>query len=70
MASIEELYRKTEFAKLPLKKDRTPISAKDFDASELQVSEEQIEKARGGKLGNLTGGFTNAKKYSDITDRK
>jgi hypothetical protein len=70
MASIEELYKKTEFAKLPLKKDRTPITARDFDSSELQVSEEQLEKARGGKLGNLTGGFTNAKKYSDITDRK
>lgn len=70
MASIEELYKKTEFAKLPLKKDRTPITAKDFDSSELQVSEEQIEKARGGKLGNLTGGYTNSKKYSDITERK
>jgi hypothetical protein len=70
MASIEELYKKTEFAKLPLKKDRTPITAKDFDSSELQVSEEQLEKARGGKLGNLAGGFTPTKKYSDITDRK
>jgi len=70
MSSIEELYKKTEFAKLPLKKDRTPISARDFDSSELQVSEETIEKARGGKLGNLTGGYTNTKKYSDITDRK
>jgi hypothetical protein len=70
MASIEELYKKTEFAKLPLKKDRTPITARDFDSSELQVSEEQLEKARGGKLGNLVGGFTPTKKYSDITDRK
>jgi len=70
MASIEELYKKTEFAKLPLKKDRTPITARDFDNSELQVSEEQLEKARGGKLGNLAGGFTPTKKYSDITDRK
>jgi hypothetical protein len=70
MASIEELYRKTDFAKLPLKKDRTPITARDFDSSELQISEERIEKARGGKLGNLTGGFTNTKKYSDVTDRK
>jgi hypothetical protein len=70
MASIEELYKKTEFAKLPLKKDRTPITARDFDSSELQVSEEQLEKARGGKLGNLAGGFTPTKKYSDITDRK
>ncbi len=70
MASIEEMYKKSEFAKLPLKKDRTPLTAKDFDSSELQVSEEQIEKARGGKLGNLTGGYTNSKKYSDITERK
>jgi len=70
MASIEELYKKTEFAKLPLKKDRTPITAKDFDSSEIQVSEEQLDKARGGKLGNLAGGFTPTKKYSDITDRK
>jgi hypothetical protein len=70
MASIEELYKKTEFAKLPLKKDRTPITARDFDSSELQASEEQLEKARGGKLGNLAGGFTPTKKYSDITDRK
>lgn len=70
MASIEEMYKKSEFAKLPLKKDRTPITAKDFDSSELQVSEQQIEKSRGGKLGNLTGGFTPTKKYSDVTDRK
>lgn len=70
MASIEELYKKTEFAKLPLKKDRTPISAKDFDGSDLQIGEQQIEKSRGGKLGTLTGGFTNTKKYSDVTDRK
>lgn len=70
MASIEELYKKSEFAKLPSKKDRTPISAKDFDGSDLHLTEEQIEKARGGKLGNLTGGYTNVKKYSDITDRK
>ena len=70
MASIEEMYKKSEFAKLPLKKDRTPLTAKDFDSSELQISEEQIEKGRGGKLGNLTGGFTPTKKYSDVTDRK
>lgn len=70
MASIEEMYKKSEFAKLPLKKDRTPITAKDFDSSELQVSEQQLEKGRGGKLGNLTGGFTPSKKYSDITERK
>jgi hypothetical protein len=70
MASIEELYKKTEFAKLPLKKDRTPISAKDFDGSDLQVTEQQIEKARGGQLGNKAGGYTPTKKYSDVTDRK
>lgn len=70
MASIEEMYKKSEFAKLPLKKDRTPISADDFDLSKLSVSEEDLEKGRGGKLGNLTGGFTPTKKYSDVTERK
>ena len=70
MASIEELYKKSEFAKLPLKKDRTPISAEDFDSSKLSISAENLEKGRGGKLGNLTGGFTPTKKYSDVTDRK
>ncbi len=57
MAKIEELYKKSEFKKLPLKKDRTPISDNDFDLKKLSVSENKLEKARGGKL--------NLKKYSD-----
>lgn len=61
MASLEELYKKSEFAKLPLKKDKTPISDGDFDISKLAVSESDLEKARGGKL--------NQKKYSDSVER-
>jgi hypothetical protein len=61
MASIQELYEKSEFSKLPLKKDKTPISDGDFDISKLSVSESDLEKARGGKL--------NQKKYSDSVER-
>ena len=61
MASIQELYEKSDFAKLPLKKDRTPISEGDFDLSKLAISEDKLEKARGGKL--------NQKKYSDSVER-
>ncbi len=57
MASIEELYKKSSVSKVPLKKDRTPISAEDFSATQLAVTESTLEKARGGKL--------NLKKYSD-----
>jgi hypothetical protein len=69
MASIEELYKKSEFVKLPNKVDRTPISAGDFEDSKLQVSAENLEKGRGGKLGGGAGGFTNVKKYSDTIER-
>lgn len=61
MASIEELYKKSDFAKLPSKKDRTPITDKDFDLKKLSVSDANLEKARGGKL--------NQKKYSDSVER-
>ena len=61
MASLEELYKKSEFSKLPLKQDKTPISEGDFDVSKLSVSESDLEKARGGKL--------NQKKYSDSVKR-
>lgn len=61
MASLEELYKKSDFAKLPLKKDRTPLSAEDFDVAKLSVSEQELEKARGGKI--------NQKKYSDSVKR-
>lgn len=70
MASIEDLYNKSEFAKLPSKKDRTPISAGDFDKAKLQITPDDLEKARGGKLGNIAGGFSPGKKYSDVTSRK
>ena len=30
MANIEDLYKKSDFNKLPLKKDRTPITEADF----------------------------------------
>jgi hypothetical protein len=69
MASIEELYKKSDFAKLPLKKDRTPLSAEDFNISKLSVSEEDLELGRGGKLGNGVGGYTPIKKYSDSVER-
>ena len=61
MASIQELYEKSDFSKLPLKKDRTPISEGDFELSKLAISEDKLEKARGGKL--------NQKKYSDSVER-
>jgi len=61
MASIQELYEKSDFSKLPLKKDRTPISEGDFDLAKLAISEDKLEKARGGKL--------NQKKYSDSVER-
>jgi len=61
MAKIEELYKKSEFNKLPIKKDRTPISDADFDFKKLSVDENKLEKARGGKI--------NLKKYSDTVNR-
>jgi len=58
MASLEELYNKSEFSKLgKSNKDKTPLSAGDFEVSDLQKDEKQLNKARGGKL--------NLKKYSD-----
>jgi 3'-phosphoadenosine 5'-phosphosulfate (PAPS) 3'-phosphatase len=61
MAKIEELYKKSEFNKLPSKKDRTPITEADFDFKKLSVGEGKLEKARGGKL--------NLKKYSDTVKK-
>ena len=57
MASLEELYKKSDYSKLPAKKDKTPISAGDFDAKKISIPESDLEKSRGGKL--------NQKKYSD-----
>jgi hypothetical protein len=60
MASIEELYNKSEYAKLADKsKDKTPISADE--ANGLHKDEKALATARGGKL--------NEKKYSDSVSR-
>jgi hypothetical protein len=69
MASLQDLYKKSEFNKLPMKKDRTPISANDFDLKKLSVTAEKLEKGRGGKLGNKTGGYAPAKQYSTTIKR-
>ncbi len=56
MASIQELYEKSDFAKLADKsKDKTPISADDIN--KLHKDEKALAQARGGKLSD--------KKYSD-----
>jgi hypothetical protein len=56
MASIQELYEKSEFAKLADKsKDKTPISADEVN--KLHKDDKALAQARGGKL--------NDKKYSD-----
>lgn len=66
MASLKDIYKKSDFNKLPAKKDRTPITDKDFDLKKLSISEQNLEKQRGGKLGSKTGGYNPAKKYSSI----
>jgi hypothetical protein len=59
MASIEELYNKSDFAKVgKSKNDKTPI---DLDGGKDLSNEENLAKARGGKL--------NEKKYSDSVTR-
>ena len=59
MASIEELYNKSECAKVgKSKNDKTPI---DLDGGKDLSNEENLAKARGGKL--------NEKKYSDSVSR-
>lgn len=61
MASIEELYNKSEFSKLPnVGKDKTPLSADDT-GNKLHKDDKAIATARGGKL--------NEKKYSDSVSR-
>jgi len=56
MASIQELYEKSEFAKLADKsKDKTPISADEVN--KLHKDDKALAQARGGNL--------NDKKYSD-----
>lgn len=58
MASIEELYKKSEFAKLPNTADKTPI---DLDGGKDLRNPANLEKARGGKLAE--------KKYSDTVQK-
>jgi len=59
MASIEELYSKSEFSKLPnVGNDKTPVS---LDGGKDLSNEEKLAKARGGKLAD--------KKYSDSVSR-
>lgn len=56
MASIEELYNKSEFSKLGKnEKDKTPLSADE--GNKLHKDDKALAQARGGKL--------NQKKYSD-----
>jgi len=56
MASIKELYEKSEFAKLAdNSKDKTPISADEVN--KLHKDDKALAQARGGKLSD--------KKYSD-----
>ena len=56
MASIKDLYDKSEFAKLADKnKDKTPISADN--QNKLHKDNKALANARGGKL--------NQNKYSD-----
>ena len=60
MASIEELYNKSEFSKYPQgkDKDKTPI---ELDGGKDLRKESNLEKARGGKV--------NLSKYSDTVKR-
>jgi hypothetical protein len=56
MASIQDLYNKSEFSKLADKsKDKTPISADNLN--KLHKDAKSLANARGGKL--------NLSKYSD-----
>jgi len=60
MASIEELYNKSEFSKLGKSdKDKTPLSADE--GKKLHKDDKALSNARGGKL--------NIKKYSDSVTR-
>lgn len=56
MASILDIYNKSDFKNLPDKtKDKTPIDADG--GKDLSTNEDALKKARGGTL--------NEKKYSD-----
>ena len=59
MASIEDLYKGSDFSKLPNKNgDKIPI---ELDGGKDIRKESNLEKARGGKL--------TTKKYSDSIER-
>ncbi len=59
MTSIQDLYKNSDFAKLPNKGgDKTPI---ELDGGKDLRKESNLERARGGKV--------NLKKYSDSVDR-
>ena len=59
MASIEDLYKGSDFSKLPNKGgDTTPI---ELDGGKDIRKESNLEKARGGKI--------TKKKYSDSIER-
>ena len=61
MASIQDMYNKSEYAKLADKsKDKTPISAED-GGNKLHKDDKALSTARGGKL--------NLAKYSDSLER-
>jgi len=58
--SIEDLYKKSEFAKLAdNSKNKTPLSANE--GNKLHKDDKALATARGGKL--------NLKKYSDSVTR-
>lgn len=60
MASIQDLYNKSEFSKLADKsKDKTPLSADE--GNKLHKDDKALATARGGKV--------NLKKYSDSVSR-
>jgi hypothetical protein len=72
MASIQELYEKSDFAKYPqgTKLDKTPIN--EDGGLDLSTDEKALEKARGFKLGAKPDGgkgYTAGKKYSDQLKR-
>ena len=51
MASIKDLYDKSDFSKLPRTgADKTHLSKDDFDLKELSKDEKALKQARGGKL--------------------
>ena len=50
MSKILELYEKSDESKLPLKKDRTPISSGDFDEKGVTLTPDDFTNIRKGTL--------------------